>query len=215
MYFRSYQPFADGDRTQPLEDGNIKYDEMVVTKVVYALSFQYVQKYFRMMPLYLAAFFGACYDHWALKERPGWLLMRDSADEHSESLDGRSAAGFGEPQPPPKGLAGATPKGKKAKKPVKPKWDPLNRIVGMLPPSGHVDRNMDAANNGETTKTRQIGVKARSGHQGRETRLDQAHDLVRVRPLQVAQYRAHVAGPLEACTRPEGRQRNAPEHARE
>ena len=99
VYFCSYHPFADGDRSQTLEDGNIKYDEMVVTKVVYALTFQYVQKDRKMMPLYLAAFFGACYDHLKLKETPGWVLIRNSADEHEESGADRSAAGFGEPPP--------------------------------------------------------------------------------------------------------------------
>ena len=133
----------------------------MVTKVVYyALTFQYVQKDRRMMPLYLAAFFGACYDHWQLKETPGWVLVRNSADKHVGSGADRSAAGFGEP-PPPKDLAGAIPKGKKDKKPFTPKWDPLNRIVDMLPPSGHIDNNMGAVNDNKTTKTRQVGVKAR------------------------------------------------------
>ena len=89
------------------------------------------------------------------------MLIRGTVDVHGESGSGRSAAGFGEPPPPPKGLAGATPKGKKGKNKVKPMWDPLNGIVDMPPPSGHVDKNMEAANDGETTKTRQVGVKAR------------------------------------------------------
>ena len=65
-----------------------------------------------MMPAYLSLFFGACYENWKLKETPGWVLIRDTVDKHGESGAGRSAAGFGEPPPPPKGLAGATPKGK-------------------------------------------------------------------------------------------------------
>ena len=115
-----------------------------------------------MMPPYLSFFFfGACYEIWKTKERPGWLLLRDTEDEHGESGAGRSAAGFGEPPPPPpKGLAGATPKGKEVKKPVKPKWDPLNRIVGMVPPPDHFDPDMDDAKDGKTNKTRQVGVKA-------------------------------------------------------
>ena len=60
-----------------------------------------------------------------------------------------------------KGLAGATPKGKKAKNKVKPTRDLLNRIVGMLPLSDHLDKDMDAFQDGKTNKTRQVGMKAR------------------------------------------------------
>ena len=119
LYFRSHHPFVDGEKT--LDDGLIKYDEMVVIKGVHALTFKYVQKTRRMMPAYLAFFFNACYEVWNSKERPGWLLIRGTVYEHGgESPHGRSVAGFGEPPPPPKGLAGATPKGKKDKKQVKP-----------------------------------------------------------------------------------------------
>jgi len=41
LYFRSYHPYVDGEKT--LQDHLIKYDEMVVTKVVHALTFLYVQ----------------------------------------------------------------------------------------------------------------------------------------------------------------------------
>ena len=114
LYFRSYHPFVNGEKT--LEDGLIKYEEMVVTKVVHVLTFKYAQKNRWLMPAYLAFFFGACYEIWKTKERPGWLLMRDTEDEHCESPHGRSAAGFGEPPPPPKGLAGATPKPRRARR---------------------------------------------------------------------------------------------------
>ena len=67
----------------------------------------------------------------------------EAEEEHGESDGERSATGFGEPQPPRKGLAGATPKAKKVKKPVKQKWDPLNRKVGQLSPQDHVDLDMD------------------------------------------------------------------------
>ena len=52
-------------------------------------------------------------------------------------------------------MAGATPKGKKDKKPFKPKWDPLNRIadIDMPPPSVHLDLDMDAVKDGKTNKT--------------------------------------------------------------
>ena len=48
--------------------------------------------------------------------------MRNTEDEDGESLDGRSAAGFGEPPPRRKGWAGATSKQKIVKTPMKPKW---------------------------------------------------------------------------------------------
>ena len=104
--------------------------------MVYALTFKYVQTSRGMMPPYLSFFFGACYETWQKKVRLGWLLMRYTEDEHGESPHGRSATGFGEPPPPPKGLSGATPKQKNVKKPMKPKWDPLNRIGDILPPLG-------------------------------------------------------------------------------
>ena len=46
---------------------------------------------------------------------------------------------------------------------MKPKWDPLNRKVGMLPPMNHFDPDMDMddTKDGKTNKTRQVGVKAR------------------------------------------------------
>ena len=131
VYFKSYHPFVDGET---LKDELIKYDEMVVTKVVHALTFKYVQTSRQMMPPYLSFFFGAYYEIWKTKQRPGWLLMRDTDDEQGESHDSRSAAGFGEPPPPLKGLAGATPKGKKVKKPVKRKWDPGTRYGSSTSP---------------------------------------------------------------------------------
>ena len=106
LYFRSYHPYVDGEKT--LQDHLIKYDEMVVTKVVHALTFLYVQANRQMMQPYLSFYFGACCDLWKTKERPSWLLMRDTSDEHGESVAGQSAAGFGEPPPPPKGLACGT-----------------------------------------------------------------------------------------------------------
>ena len=66
------------------------------TRGAHALTFMYVQTNRQMMPPYLANFFRACYDSWKTKQRPGWLLMRNTEDEHGESLDGRSATGFGE-----------------------------------------------------------------------------------------------------------------------
>ena len=57
--FKSYHPFVDG---QTLKDELIKYGEMVVTKVVHALTSMYVQTNHQMIPPYLAHFFGACYD---------------------------------------------------------------------------------------------------------------------------------------------------------
>ena len=152
MYFSSYHPFADGDKTRTLVDGKFKYGEMVVTKVAYALTFKYVQKDHRMMKLYLSSFFCAYYDNRKMKETTGWVLIRGTVDVHGESGAGQSAAGFGEPPPPPKGLAGVTPKGKKGKNKVKPTWDPLNRIVDMPPPSGHVNNNMDTAKDGRPTR---------------------------------------------------------------
>ena len=68
---------------------------MVVSKVVYALTFKYVQKKRRMTPAYLSFFFDKCYEIWKTKERPDWLLIRDTEDEHGESGAGRSVAGFG------------------------------------------------------------------------------------------------------------------------
>ena len=61
MYFKSYHPFVDKGI---LKDELIKYDEMVVTKVLHALTFVYVQTNRKMMPPYLSDFFGACYVSW-------------------------------------------------------------------------------------------------------------------------------------------------------
>ena len=131
LYFKSYHPFVDG---QTLKDELIKHDEIVVTKVVHALTFMYVQTNRQMIPSYLSFFFGACYDSWKTKPRLGRLLMRDTENEHGESLGGRSATGFGEPPPPRKGLANATPKQKIAKTPMMPKWDPLDRARAEVTP---------------------------------------------------------------------------------
>ena len=44
---------------------------------------------------------------------------------------------------------------------MKPKWDPLNRIVSMVPPADHLDPDMDAVIDCKTNTARQVGVKAR------------------------------------------------------
>ena len=134
LYFRSHHPFVDGERLRLSTTGSSSTTRWWSPRGCTRSRSSTCRRTRRMMPAYLAFFFGACYEVWNTKERPGWLLIRDTEDEHGESPHGRSVAGFGEPPPPPKGLAGATPKGKKDKKPVKPEWDPLNRIVDMLPP---------------------------------------------------------------------------------